>query len=231
MPTNRSCNAFVSSNRCCCLLICCNKSLPTVPTPTTKRLSTCDSERKKESCMTLSALRRLPSAITKDILVSEAPCAQAITLIPLRPKTLNSFPAIPGVCFIFSPTIATVARSFSASIALISPTAISWRNSSRNTFTANSASALRTANVVLFSDDACDTKKTLIPDFASRLNIRELIPMTPTMPIPDKVMRHVSLIDEIPLMAFPSACELSSEMRVPGAEGLKVFLMNIGIFL
>lgn len=82
----------------------------------------------------------------------------------------------------------------------------------------------------IVSDDACDTKKTLIPDFASRLNIRELIPMTPTMPIPDKVMRHVSLIDEIPLMAFPSACELSSEMRVPGAEGLKVFLMNMGIF-
>ena len=85
-PLTEACNAFVSSNRCCCLLICCNKSLPTVPTPTTKRLSTCDSERKKESCMTLSALRRLPSAITKDILVSEAPCAQAITLIRCAPK-------------------------------------------------------------------------------------------------------------------------------------------------
>ena len=44
------------------------------------------------------------------MLVSEAPCAQAITLIPLRPSVPKSFPAIPGVCFIFSPTIATVAK-------------------------------------------------------------------------------------------------------------------------
>ena len=85
--------------------------------------------------------------------------------------------------------------------------------------------------VVLFSDEACDTRKTLIPDSANRLNMRELIPITPTMPIPDRVMRQVSLIDEMPLMAFPSMCEWSAEMRVPGADGLKVFLMRMGMFL
>ena len=44
--------------------------------------------------------------------VSEAPCAQAITLIPALPSVPNNLPAIPGVRFIFSPTMATVARSF-----------------------------------------------------------------------------------------------------------------------
>ena len=94
------------------------------------------------------------------MLVSEAPCAQAITLMPFRPSVPNSFPAMPGVCFMFSPTIATVARFFSAWIGEISPISISL------------ATALRTPIEVLFSDEACETRNTLIPFFASALKMR-----------------------------------------------------------
>ena len=45
-------------------------------------------------------------------------------------------------------------------------------NSSFNTCTAKSASALRTAKVVLFSELACDTINTLMPFLASVLKIR-----------------------------------------------------------
>ena len=76
------------------------------------------------------------------------------SLIPLRPNVPNSFPAIPGVCFIFSPTIATVARFFSACIGEISPISISLANSSFSTSHARSASALRTPIEVEFSEDA-----------------------------------------------------------------------------
>ena len=109
---------------------------------------------------------------TKEILVSEAPCAQAITLIPLRPSVPKSLPAIPGVCFIFSPTIATVARFLSARIGEISPISISFANSSFSTSQARSASALRTPIEVLFSDEACETRNTLIPFFANALKMR-----------------------------------------------------------
>ena len=122
--------------------------------------------------MEFNALRRYLCLITKEIFVSEAPWAQAITLMPARPSVPNSLPAIPGVRFMFSPTIATVARSFSATVSFISPCARSKANSSFNTCTAKSASALRTAKVVLFSELACDTINTLMPFLASVLKIR-----------------------------------------------------------
>ena len=57
----------------------------------------------------------------------------------------------------------------------------------------------------------------------------------PTIPSPDTVIRQVSLMEEIPFMAFPSHLASSAsrvaEMSVPGAEGLNVFLIRIGIFL
>ena len=163
--------------------------------------------------------------------VSEAPCAQAITLIPLLPNELNSFPAMPGVCFIFSPTTATVARFFSAVILVISPISISFSNALFNTATAKSASSLFNANVVLCSEEACDTRNTLIPFCAKHWKIRELIPITPTIPSPDTVTNDVSLIEEIPLMARESSCTTSLEIFVPGAAELNVFFIMIGIFL
>ena len=130
----------------------------------------------------------------------------------------------------FSPTTATVARSRSAVMSLMSPVLSSFTNSSRSTFTAFSASAFFTANEVLCSDEACDTRNTLTPLRANALKMRELMPITPTIPKPVRVIRQVSLIDEMPLMALPSEV-FSSEMSVPGADGLNVFFIKIGIFL
>ena len=131
----------------------------------------------------------------------------------------------------FSPTIATVARLGSGLISEISPDCSSTANSSLSTLTANSASAFFTANDVLFSLDACDTRNTLTPFFAKALKIRAFIPIMPTIPKPDTVIKQVSLIEEIPLIAFPSGLGRCSEIHVPGAVGLNVFLIQIGIFL
>ena len=164
------------------------------------------------------------------MLVSEAPCAQAITLMPLRPNVPKSFPAMPGVCFIFSPTIAMVAKFISATTGLISPISISFANSSFNTSQANAASWLRTPMEVLFSEEAWDTMNTLMPFCANALKMRKFTPITPTMPKPVTVIRVVSLIEEIPLMAFEPE-STSCLIMVPGASGLKVFFIRMGIFL
>ena len=56
--------------------------------------------------------------------------------------------------------------------------------------------------------------------------------MTPTMPSPCMVIRQVSFMDEMPLMARPwSLASAFLVMKVPGEDGLKVFLILIGIFL
>ena len=172
MPTTFSFSPFCCISFGCWMRICSNRLPPTVPTPAMKRFNTLYWERKKESWIEFNALRRYFSLMTKEMFVSEAPCAQAITLIPALPSVPNNLPAIPGVRFMFSPTIATVARSFSATVSLISPWARSSANSSSNTLTARSASAFRTANVVLFSELACDTINTLMPFFANVLKIR-----------------------------------------------------------
>ena len=150
--------------------------------------------------MTLRALRREDLVVTNEMLVSDAPWAQAMTLIPLRPRVRKSLPAMPGVCFIFSPTIATVARSCSAVIEDISPISSSFLNSFESTSTARSASAFLTPMVEEFSDEACDTMNTEMPLSARVEKMRLLTPITPTMPKPDTVTSEVSLIDEIPLM-------------------------------
>ena len=172
MPTTFSCRPFSCISFWRWLWICSIKLPPTVPMPQIKRFSTWYSDKKKESWMTFSDLRNDLLSTTNEMLVSEAPCAQAITLIPLRPNVPNSFPAIPGVCFMFSPTMATVARFFSAWIGEISPISISLANSSFSTSQARSASALRTPIDVEFSEEAWDTRNTLMPFFASALKIR-----------------------------------------------------------
>ena len=153
-----------------------------------------------------------------------------MTLIPLRPSVPNNFPAIPGVCFMFSPTIATVARPPSAFIGEISPISISLANSSFSTSHASSASSFLTPIEVEFSEEACETKKTLMPFSANVLKIRWFTPMTPTMPKPVMVIKQVSLIDEIPLIGFEE-WSASCFTMVPGASGLNVFFIRIGIFL
>ena len=202
---------------------------PTVPTPHIKRLSTLYSLRKNESWSTLSDLRRYFESTTNEIFVSEAPCAQAITLIPLRPRVPKSFPAIPGVCFMFSPTMAIVASPLSACIGNIAPVSISLANSWLSTRTASSASSSRTPIDVEFSDDACDTINTDMPLSARAVKMRRLTPITPTIDNPVTVISVVPLILDIPLMGLRSLSILSL-MTVPGSEGLKVFFTLIGIF-
>ena len=200
---------------------------PTVPTPQIKRFSTLYSDKKNESCSTLSALRRYLLSTTNEMLVSEAPCAQAITLIPLRPSVPNSLPAMPGVCFMFSPTTAMVASPLSANMGNMAPISISLANSSFSTRTAASASTSRTPIEVEFSDEACDTINTLMPFSARAVKMRRFTPITPTIDRPVTVISAVPLMLEIPLMGLRSF-SISSLMIVPGFSGLNVFFTHTG---
>ena len=77
-----------------------------------------------------------------------------------------------------------VAKSCSAVMLPISPISISGLNSSESTSMASWASSLRSPIEVVFSEAACDTKKTLMPALASVRKMRWLTPITPTMPSP-----------------------------------------------
>ena len=178
----------------------------------------------------MSDLRKKRPSTTNEMFVSEAPWAQAMTLIPERPKVPNSLPAIPGVCFMFSPTIAIVAKPLSTCMGNMAPVSISLANSSFSTSAAASASSSRTPIEVEFSEEACDTINTEMPLLASVVKIRRFTPITPTIDRPVTVMSDVPLILEIPLIGFWSSSILAL-MRVPGCSGLNVFLTLIGIFL
>ncbi len=134
--------------------------------------------------MTLSDFFRSVRAITQEILVSPAPCASAITLMPFLPSAPKNLPAIPGTCFMFCPTMAMVARSYSTMISLMLPMAISCANSLLSTFCDNAASCERTPIEVLFSEEAWETMKTLMPLSANTEKMRLFTPMTPTIPSP-----------------------------------------------
>src|SRR3712207_9517178 len=79
MPTTFSLSLDLSFSSSYWLLICSMSIPPTVPTPQMNKLSTLYSERKKESWSTLSDFLNDSPSTTNEILVSEAPCAQAIT--------------------------------------------------------------------------------------------------------------------------------------------------------
>ena len=163
------------------------------------------------------------------MLVSDAPCAHAMTLIPLRPRVPNSLPAIPGVCFMFSPTTAIVANPLSACIGNMAPVSISLANSPLSTSTAAVASWSRTPIDVEFSDEACDTMNTLMPLSARAVKMRRLTPITPTIDRPVTVMSVVPLMLDMPLIGLESLL-IFALMMVPSASGLKVFFTLIGMF-
>ena len=229
MPTTLSFSPLRCISSSYCERICSISIPPTVPIPQMKRFSTLYSDRKNESCSTLSDLRRNLPSTTNDMLVSEAPCAQAITLIPERPSVPNNLPAIPGVCFMFSPTMAMVASPLSACMGNMAPVSISLANCSFSTSTAASASSSRTPIDVEFSDEACDTMNTEIPLLASVVKIRRFTPITPTIERPVTVISVVPLIEEIPLIGFWSF-SIWSFIKVPGCSGLKVFFTLMGMF-
>ena len=229
MPTTFSFSLRLRFSSPYCARICSISRPPTVPTPQIKRLRTLYSERKNESCMTFKAFRKLLPSTTNDMLVSNAPCEQAITLMPLRPSVPNSLPATPGVCLMFSPTTAIVASPLSACIGNIAPVAISPANSSSSTLTASSASSSFTAIDVEFSEEAWLTRNTDMPLSAKAVKIRRLTPMTPTIDKPVTVIKVVWLMLDIPLITM--LCALASAfITVPVPSGLKVFFTNIGMF-
>ena len=63
---------------------------------------------------------------------------------------------------------------------------------------------------------------------ASTLKMRLSMPAIPSMEVPVSVIRLMSSIDDIPLISLPSA-EQSRLTVVPGASGLKVFLIRMGM--
>ena len=229
MPTTFSCSWLRALSVSYCWRICSISFPPTVPTPQINRLSTLYSERKNESWMTLSALRRLSLFTTNEILVSLAPCAQAMTLMPLRPKVPKSLPALPGKSFMLAPTMATVAKPRLMCMGNMAPSSISAAKVSLSTCAAFSASSSRTPILVEFSDDACATMNTLIPRLARAVKMRRLTPITPTIERPVTVISAVPLMELIPLIGLWSSL-ISAFIVVPGLVGLKVFLTLMGMF-
>ena len=75
--------------------------------------------------MALSALLMSFFLITTEILSSDEPWAVATTLMPFLPKTENSFPEVPEVDFMPSPTTAIIDRFCWMLIFSISPLWIS----------------------------------------------------------------------------------------------------------
>ena len=164
-----------------------------------------------------------------EMFVCGAPCALAIMLIPLRPRVPNSLPAIPGVCFMFSPTTAMVASPHSACMGNIAPVFISLANSLSSTSTAAAASSSRTPMDVEFSEEVCETMNTLIPLSASAVKIRLFTPITPTIDNPVTVITAVLLMLDIPLMGLLSL-SIFALIIVPSPSGLNVFFTLIGMF-
>ena len=106
----------------------------------------------------------------------------------------------------------------------IAPEIISASNSASNTWQARFASSGAIHNVVLASEDVCDTINTLMPAFVSEPKIRLFTPMTPTIAIPLTVTMLVSLIEDMPRIKLLDGLALRC-MTLPFASGRKVFLI------
>ena len=71
-------------------------------------------------------------------------------------------------------------------------------------------------------------RMTLTPRAANARNTRSATPGTPAIPGPRSVSSERFPTDVIPFASFPSSSAVR-EMRVPGAVGLNVFLIRIGM--
>ena len=94
-----------------------------------KTFSTLRSDRKNASCKGIQRLGNVRLRITAEILRSDEPCAMATTFTPFLPSALNIRPLVPGLCFIPSPTTATIDKSLSTGTSSISSFLISYWNS------------------------------------------------------------------------------------------------------
>ena len=148
--------------------------------------------------------------------------ATAEILIPLRPNTLKSCPAMPGRWRILSPTTATLAWFSSSEAGFIAPSAISRANSSSSNWQARRASAGVMQIVVLVSEEFWATMNTLMPPVAKVVKMRRFTPITPTIDGPLTVTMLISLTDEIPRMgrSLGAAWRL---MTLPWRSGWNVF--------
>ena len=70
---------------------------------------------------------------------------------------------------------------------------------------------------------------TLTRREASARNNRSATPGTPTIPGPRSVSSDRSPTEVIPLATLPAASAALREISVPGASGLNVFLIRIGM--
>ena len=96
-------------------------------------------------------------------------------------------------------------------------------------FTARAESAGATAKLMEYSEDAWVISTTFTFSLANAENRRMEVPVTPGRPLPWRVTRCMASMEEIPLIGLPVLFSPSLLMRVPGAAGLKVFLIRIGI--
>src|SRR5574344_674948 len=128
----------------------------------------------------------------------------------------------------FSPTTATAASSFSSFMGAMAPDDISLSNALLSTSQARSASLRLTPMDIPVSDADWLTRNALMLSLARVVKILLSTPTIPTMEVPERVMRLMSSMDEMPLIALLLGRH-SRLMVVPGAAGLKVFLMRIGI--
>ncbi|MNI15147.1 hypothetical protein D3C81_936840 [compost metagenome] len=171
-----------------------------LPVPILNTCSVFFNSAKNASCTALSAFAKSSLPIITDILYSDEPCAIARTLIPLRPSAANNRPDIPGVFFIFSPTMAKTER-FSSIAGTIS--LFAWISSSNSTSIkciARLASDGLTANVMLCSEEDWVISTTLICSLANSVKSRPLKPDLPIIPDPLRLMTEISEIEEIPLI-------------------------------
>ncbi len=129
--------------------------------------------------------------MTTEMLSSDEPCAVATTFIPLLPSDLKRVADIPGVFFIFSPTMAIIDIFFSTIILSSLFLLISAANSVEMASIAGSLSDGLTARVIEYSEEAWVMKITLTSLFASAPNNLADVPFTPTITGPWRDMRSM----------------------------------------
>ncbi len=131
----------------------------------------------------------------------------------------------------FSPMTATMSRSCSSSKRSIRRVVSSGASSRLIAASARSPSEVRNTRQIVCSDDAWEIMMILIPSRASAAKIRAANPGIPIMPPPSIFTREMPSMEAMPVIGLPVS-RLSVDaaaISVPGAEGLRLFLMRIGM--
>ena len=113
---------------------------------------------------------------------------------------------------------------------LISPVEISCSNSLFRMSQAVWASSSPTPMEIPVSDEDWQMRNTLMLCSARRLKILPSTPTIPTMEFPERVIRQVFPIEDMPVTGLSSRPVHTSWMTEPGSSGLKVFFTFMGMF-